>query len=64
MTRAVLSLEERAYGAYANIGKFDMNKLEYNDSVIKEDLERISSTEQRQDLDRNKIPGWSFIGDM
>jgi serine/threonine protein kinase len=62
LTKAALSLEERAYGAYANIGKFDVHKLDEFESVIQEDVQRNGTEPQRQDLDRNWIPGWSFIG--
>jgi len=34
LTKAALSLEGIAYGAYANVGKFNIHKLEVFDSVI------------------------------
>lgn len=34
VTRAALSLEEKAYGAYANIGQFDMKYVPNMESIL------------------------------
>lgn len=60
----MISLEEKAYGPYANIGKFNMNSADYIESVLQEDIQRNASEPQRFDLDRNRIPGWSFVGEL
>lgn len=38
ITKTALSLEEKAYGAYANIGQFDEKELKAAESVLVENL--------------------------
>jgi len=51
MTKAALSLEERAYGAYANIGRFDVNQLQDVDSIVQVEIQRSNTEAKREDLD-------------
>ena len=55
-------LEEWVYGPYANVGKVNPDKVDFMDTVVKDDYNWLQTEPIRHDLDRNKIPGWSFVG--
>ena len=62
--RSTINLADIVYGEYAGVGKVSPSKEdEYQKAILERGYGTYQSADA-DDLDRNKIPGWSFVGDI
>mmetsp|Transcript_25980 Transcript_25980/g.25814 ORF Transcript_25980/g.25814 Transcript_25980/m.25814 type:complete len:731 (-) Transcript_25980:62-2254(-) len=60
--KSTVNLTDIVYGEYAGVGRVASSKeVEYHKALQKRG-QTVKDTADADDLDRNKIPGWSFIG--
>lgn len=62
--KSSVNLADIAYGEYAGIGRVASSKEVEYQRAIQERGVTYGANPDADDLDRNKIPGWSFVGDM
>lgn len=62
--RSTVNLSDIVYGEYSAVGRVASSKeVEYQKAVQQRGF-TVNSSPDADDLERNKIPGWSFVGSM
>lgn len=59
--KSSVNLADIVYGEYAGIGKVSVDKQAEFDKAVQKRGYTVPNNPDADDLDRNKIPGWSFI---
>ena len=62
--RSTVNLSDIVYGEYSWVGRVASSKEVDFQKAVQERGYTVNSNQDAEDLDRNKIPGWSFVGSM
>lgn len=60
--KSTVNLADIVYGEYAGVGRVASSKEAEYQQAVQERGYTVGSNPDADDLDRNRIPGWSFIG--